>query len=247
VPQARLPTEGEAMTRDLFVHVDELVKLINSTFYGLGDDTNYIVVPWQDNQAMESQSEGQNVPPEDSSDPKDPDPPKTTEEKETVKVEIKRKSNYIAKKNSIADGVIEYDAVLLPIGEWPYPTDADPNHTEIVDEETVAEYYHDPLSVKEGYFHIEHPEDPKEVSRDHAVGKYRITGVDERGLIGKIYTKDDLGDEITLSNFYFSHDTETGGLIKHRRIDFRNVVSAAQPRMPKARGKKSKAMPKESP
>lgn len=219
----------------LYPYVDQLVKLINSTFYHV-TDVDYIVIPWQDAQKPTDTDPNPNktmTPPPEEENP-DPKAEETPNKEETVKVEIKKKSNYLGKKvNSIA-GVVEYDAVLLPIGEWPYG-----DHTEIVDYETVNEYWNDPLSVKEGYFHKEHPDDPSEVARDDAIGKYKITGITDEGLIGKIYSKEDLGDEITLSNFYFSHDDAKGGKIIHRRIDFRNVVQTANPRMSKARGKKT--------
>jgi hypothetical protein len=230
-PEQDMTKEKEEIA-DLFVFVDELTKLINSTFYKVAD-TNYIVVPWQESK-MQSQpdSKAEMTPPEDTNDETLPEKP-IQKTDETVKVQIQRKSNYIAKKNSVADGIVEYDAVLLPVGKWPYG-----DHEEEVDFETVSEYFNDPLSVKEGYFHIEHPDNPAEVNRDDAVGKYKITGVDERGLLGKIYSNTDLGDEVGLSNFYFSHDDKTGALVKHRRIDFRNVVSTTSPRMNKAKAKK---------
>jgi hypothetical protein len=242
--QAKEDTE----TRDLFTYVDTLVKLINSTFYDLGDDTNYIVIPWQDATPAAS-------PASDPASAKSPLDEGETDKTQKPVQEVKKtteetrrifqkpnssppaqKTPYVAKRNSVTDdGINIYDAVLLPVGEWPYG-----DHTEIVDAETVREYFNDPLSVKEGYFHAEHPDNPAEVTRDDAIGKYQITGVDERGLIGTIYSKADLGDEFTLSNFYYSHDDEHGGQTVHRRIDFRNVVSTDQPRMPKARARRAK-------
>ena len=203
----------------LFQLPQQLIKDINTTFFDF-DRTDYLVIPWSDDQAVNSTSTeeaGKATP---------------TEGDAPTKPQESQKSNTIAKLNSVTpDGLYEYDAVLLPVGEWPYPTETDPTHTEFVDMETIRDYVDDPLTVREGYFHEEHPENPAEVLRDDALGKYKITGYDDRGMVGKIYSKTSLGKEFQLSNFYYSHDETTGEKTTHRRIDYRNAVRTRNPRM----------------
>lgn len=213
----------------MFSYLIQLIRDINSTFYDV-KDTDYTVIPWDDFNSQQPSSEA-SVPGEAT-----PDPTPSNEQSSTSqpKEQMATKSNSLigyAKINSIAEGTFTYDAVLLPFGEHLYPTSTDPNHTEIVDETTVKQFLDDPIALREGYFHYnDHPNDPSTVTKQMADGKFVITGYDERGMVGKLITTQDYGEEFDLSSFYFSRDEEIGGQVFHRNIDFRNIVQTPSPR-----------------
>jgi hypothetical protein len=224
-----MDTQKEENTTFYYFHyLDKLVKMINETFYDVIDQ-EYLVVPWQDDAATPTASN------------MDPESPSAPDLKPPIEEEIKKETKRIfgkpnAKFNSItAEGLYEYDAVLLPI-ESDVPYD---DHTENVTVDTIKEYLNDPLSIREGYVNNEHPSNPAEVTKDSAIGKYKITGYDERGMLGKIYFKTKQDPEVGLSNFYYSHDRDENGKIVHANIDFRNVVITKTPRMKGAKAKES--------
>jgi hypothetical protein len=226
-PEMDMEKEQE-VTGYYFHYLNKLVKMINETFYGVTDQ-DYLVVPYQANQsptqdAAKPGNEDQSL--VDGKDDSEPDN-NSNQLKPSEVDEERTKTKRTFKFNSItADGLFEYDAVLLPI-ESDVQYDG---HTENVTLETVKEYVDDPLSVKEGYVNEEHPDNPADVSRDEAIGKYKITGYDHRGMIGKIYYKQKPTVD-TLSNFYYSHDRKEGEKIIHAKIDFKNVVTTRAPRM----------------
>ena len=236
--------EIDEIIRNYFSLVEQTIKEINQTFYGI--EPNYAIIPYLEpkDEKIELDAVGNEI--EDKKDnpsDKDDNTPATNKEKskdikKNEKMNIKKKTipkTHSMKFHSVAteNGQYVYEGNLWEEGWYNYGTHDNPE-LEYLPKEEIMKFIDDPKSILDGYVSIEHLEGtivPKHLS----IAKYETYGY---GLVDgllrdktKVYFPfDPMVDEMDVSPVYDTLDIKRDGNIIQTELDLRNVGITTSPR-----------------
>jgi hypothetical protein len=220
----------DSMFYYFYTAIEKLVKDVNRTFFNLQDD-DYTIVPYQvEDHQLDKNGDGL-INSEDLNSNTESEDNKSENENVGIKKE-KKMNSLLIKNNEIKLNSSEIKNVYEGYILTPTSFQQDDNSYEFLDYDQIAEFYNDPKSVKEFYLSNEHPiTDPMNLKKSEAIGRIELTGIDEKGVFGKLYTFEELeDDEIMLSPSYYSKDILRDGKIYHSQIDIKNIVKTTHPR-----------------